>query len=88
MSKSWVYISILPFWYHHILGKTKLEYHSNRIPNKARNKRSIESNEEEKRMNEKRGPVESTNEKENHENEVEKYDNAVSNEEGTKRCKR
>ena len=39
-------------------------------------------------MNEKRGTVESTNEKENNENEVEKYENAVSNEGGTKRCKR
>ena len=39
-------------------------------------------------MNEKRGTVESTNEKENHEKEVETYEHAVDNAGGTKRCKR
>ena len=82
-----VYISILSLRYHHILGKPKLEYNINRVPNKARNKRSVESNEEEIGTNEERGTIESTNENENHENKVETYED-VDDEEGTKRCKR
>lgn len=83
-----MYISFLPLSYHHIPGKPKLEYHRNRIPSNARNKRSAESNEEEKRINEKRRTIESTNEKESHENKMESYEDSVDNEGGTKRCKR
>ena len=81
------YISIHPLRYHHILGKPKLENHINRVPYKARNKRSVESNEEEIGTNEKRDTIQSTNENENLESKVETYEDA-DDEEGTKRCKR
>jgi len=57
-------------------GKPKLEYHINRVPNKARNKRSVESNEEEIGTNEKRDTIQSTNENENLESKVETYEDA------------